>query len=389
MLIFQKDSKYYIFIHIPKNGGKSIRDKYINDKNNKIIKSYWHIEAGLDLAHIPYILKDKYTENSIEYNYFAYVRNPYYRVISAYFYKWPKQDKSALKKFIKQELILYDFSSMAFQSNIVHFYPQHLFVSDKNLNIPTNIKISKLDEIKHYNLGDFFDNKCIAIINAIYSKDFQLFNYGIINGQQSFDFYRIYTFINPTKTGGAALEQYFSNHYIEYIRGIDHYNKCTPYNNPIFVLREPVERFISMYTYWKYGSEINQRTKEFTEKYGSYTIKDFIKLIQKKALDDLVIDFTELVHFLPTCHWINRTPLDKIIIIKYEKNLDKKISNILHELGIPDKKIELPLVNISNSPPEKITLDLDDTKFIRMHYKQDFDLYEKAHTQANLFKKVI
>jgi len=180
MLIFQKDSKYYIFIHIPKNGGKYLRDSYKNDKTNKIIKSYWNLQDGIDLAHIPYFLKDNYIEQGIEYNYFAYVRNPYYRVISAYFYKWPNRHQNTIKKFVTHELIRYDFSSMGFQSNIIHFYPQHLFVCDKNLDIPSHIEISKLDEIKHYNLVDFFDDKCIEIINTIYSKDFQLFNYDVI-----------------------------------------------------------------------------------------------------------------------------------------------------------------------------------------------------------------
>lgn len=183
MLIFQNNSIYYIFIHIPKNSGKHIRDKILNDTNNEIIKSYWNIELNLDLAHIPYIKKDQFIENQIEYNYFTYTRNPYDRIISAYFYKNYNVNIDDFKNFLKNILVLYDFS-MIFDSSIIHYYPQYLFVCDENLNIPTNIEISKLENVENprkYNLTDFFDSKCIDIINKIYIQDFLFFDYKMIS----------------------------------------------------------------------------------------------------------------------------------------------------------------------------------------------------------------
>ena len=59
MIIFQENSKYFVFLHIPKNGGKYIRSKILNSNSNKVIKSYWGIEENLDFAHIIYMLKDK------------------------------------------------------------------------------------------------------------------------------------------------------------------------------------------------------------------------------------------------------------------------------------------------------------------------------------------
>ena len=86
MLIFKSgDDKYYIFIHIPKNSGKYIRQKIANNKNNKILHKYWDIKSRLDLAHIPYIKRKKFITNNIEYKYFANSRNPYVRIISAFF----------------------------------------------------------------------------------------------------------------------------------------------------------------------------------------------------------------------------------------------------------------------------------------------------------------
>jgi hypothetical protein len=180
MLIFERESKYYIFIHIPKNSGKYIRNEYKNDKNNKIIKSFWNVKSNFDLAHIPYMLNQNYVKKNIEYNYFTFTRNPYDRLISAFFYKNPKKNNDDLKKFILNTLVKYKFST-DFKSNIIHYYPQYLFVCDNNFNIPQNIKISKLENIKKYNLTDYYDNDCIQIINNIYNNDFLLFDYQIIS----------------------------------------------------------------------------------------------------------------------------------------------------------------------------------------------------------------
>ena len=68
MLIFKSnDDKYYVFIHIPKNSGKYIRNKIADDKNNKILQSYWDINSLLDLAHIPYIKRNEFIKNNIEH----------------------------------------------------------------------------------------------------------------------------------------------------------------------------------------------------------------------------------------------------------------------------------------------------------------------------------
>ena len=184
MLIFTKNDEYYIFIHIPKNSGTYIRNKIKADKNNKILKYYWHINLNLDLAHIPYIKKDDFIENNIEYNYFTYTRCPYDRIISAFFYKNPNKTIDNFKYFVKNTLTSYNFS-MIFNYEIIHYYPQYLFVCDENLNIAKNIKIEKLQDVekpKKYDLTKYFDNRCIDVINNIYSKDFLFFNYKTISG---------------------------------------------------------------------------------------------------------------------------------------------------------------------------------------------------------------
>ena len=179
MLIFKYKYKYNIFIHIPKNGGKYIRKRLLIIKNNKIIHNYWGIKSKLDLAHIPYVKRNEFITNNIEYNYFANSRNPYHRIISAYFYKMKNKNINDFKYFIKNELITYDFN-MSFDYMIIHYYPQYLFVCDENLNIPKNIKIDKLEDVENpkiYDLTKYLDDECINIINNIYSKDFLYLKY--------------------------------------------------------------------------------------------------------------------------------------------------------------------------------------------------------------------
>jgi hypothetical protein len=179
MLIYTNNNIYYIFIHIPKNSGKYIRENIQNNNNNKIVKYYWHIYSNLDLAHIPYVKKDEFIEKNIEYNYFTYVRNPYDRIISAFFYI-NYNNINDFKNFVKDVLTKYNFSMM-YDFNIIHYYPQYLFVCDEKLDVQQNITIHKLDNPKKYNLTEYFDNKCIHIINNIYYKDFISFGYEMID----------------------------------------------------------------------------------------------------------------------------------------------------------------------------------------------------------------
>jgi len=183
MIIFKNKNKYYVFIHIPKNGGKYIRNKINDDKDNIIIKSYWDINLDLDLAHIPYLKKNEFIENNIDYNYFTYTRCPYHRIISAFLYKNYNKNIDDFKYFVKNTLTTYDFNNK-FDYRIIHYYPQYLFICDENLYIPYNIKIDKLEDIGNppkYDLTKYFDNSCINIINNIYSKDFLFLNYEIKN----------------------------------------------------------------------------------------------------------------------------------------------------------------------------------------------------------------
>jgi hypothetical protein len=200
-----------------------------------------------------------------------------------------------------------------------------------------------------------------------------------------------YTFIHPTKTGGTACETFFNEHYSEFIKGRGHDNKCMNNNNPIIIIRDPIERFISMYKYWKYGSldiDKYKRNSIFLQNYNNYTIKDFIRLIKNKQHEDLYQSFTWNQHFEPIKKWVNNTKYENIIVILYTKNLNEKINKLLDTLKIQPKPVKLPILNVSNNK-ENIQIDDNDILFIKSYFADDFTLYNDAKNQPELFKHVL
>lgn len=189
MLIFQGPKKKIVFIHIPKNSGKYVRG-CIKSKY-KIIKAFWDV-GKIDRAHIPYSMRQIFIEKPNDYRYITFVRNPYDRFISAFKYKFPKANKVKMKEFIKKILPTYSFDKF-YNPNIIHFYPQYLFLIDEDneeWNISKNIEVKQLEQLegykfipfhnfnlKKYNYSEYLDNECIEVLNTIYEKDFSCFRY--------------------------------------------------------------------------------------------------------------------------------------------------------------------------------------------------------------------
>ena len=72
----------------------------------------------------------------------------------------------------------------------------------------------------------------------------------------------MYTFVHPTKSGGTSLLNTILAHYSEYFKEMGHKYTCNE-ENPVIVIREPFDRFLSMFNYWKYGSEKYPRDPVF------------------------------------------------------------------------------------------------------------------------------
>jgi len=246
MLIFTENTnteKIYVLIHIPKNSGRYMRKEITNNfiiinkindltivkteiKNERFFVPQ-HNDGDIVLpAHTSYIKFKEYNINVEQF--FAFTRNPYDRFLSGYFYclelnilkfilrsikftfntnfvideeieyskdtllLYSKDEfKEKLKIFIKIIKELYDNNNLM---NNTIFKPQYTFVVDENINIPTDIKIYKLEDylpgseaesffkfenfnLKRYNYSDYYDDECLSIINEVYKKDFELLDY--------------------------------------------------------------------------------------------------------------------------------------------------------------------------------------------------------------------
>ena len=186
MIIFVENYKIYCYIHIPKNSGTYYENEIKKNDKCKVISFFWGVKHFFDLAHIPYMLINRYVPNLSVNNveFITHTRNPYDRVISAYFYLHPKKNTKDFKLFIANELTNFVFD-IKFYRNIIHFYPQYFFVCNNDLEIPKNIKIDKVENVfsnfRKYKLSDYYDTNSIHLINKIYNLDFKLFDYEVLN----------------------------------------------------------------------------------------------------------------------------------------------------------------------------------------------------------------
>ena len=200
-----------------------------------------------------------------------------------------------------------------------------------------------------------------------------------------------YYFIHPTKSGGTAVERYFETHYSQYIEGKGHKPKCNNNRTSIVIVRDVKSRFLSMYKYWKNGSKDSQykRNNDFKEKHKDVSIQDFINIL-KTDKTKLFQGFTWNDHFENTTYWIGNTNYENIIIVKYENDLNAKINQLIDKLGIPNKHIELPKVNVSDDnsftePTDDPTID----NFISEYFKKDIEFINDINHSPHLFKFVI
>jgi hypothetical protein len=200
------DKKKYGFIHIPKTGGSSIK---------KIIEMS-------DKSDIIYLGHNRIIDiQNTDLNYVTLVRNPYDRLVSAYFYLdelikskeidgtiYTKDEITNILsienlKFTEEIESCRDFKEFVMKiesekliENTLHIKPMHYWIGDANeikifkiddinniaIEFFKNLGIEKINEIKintskHGNYKEYLDAEIISEINKIYELDFKLFNY--------------------------------------------------------------------------------------------------------------------------------------------------------------------------------------------------------------------
>lgn len=210
---YYKD-KNLLFIHIPKTGGTLV-EKNIKSQTPQTLYSvftntlldfpYNKISLQHQYYTTIYKFRDKLDVNFDNIKIFSIVRNPYDRIISDLIYL------RLIKKNFTAEQVYHVIKNKYIYSNEFrylvdgrftyldnHNVPQYKFLVDENGNLVKNIKIFKTETLNESNdelnkfLGFNINIKCnrrnkdysnylnkdsISLINTVYKKDFELFNY--------------------------------------------------------------------------------------------------------------------------------------------------------------------------------------------------------------------
>lgn len=202
-----------------------------------------------------------------------------------------------------------------------------------------------------------------------------------------------HTFVHPTKTGGTAVEQYFKRHHSRKVRGAGHIHTCGNSLNPITIVRHPMERFVSMYQYWRNGAVDGKYKRDpgWTE---VDTISEFIAKLESKDRSFvkryLHRDFTTDLHFAEQRHWLKPADYAKTIVVAYDKEaLDEKLRELLKHLGLPPVGLPLPRVNVTRTD-DGVCCEMTprDEAWVRERFKADYDLWHLVTRHPQRFKKV-
>ena len=203
----------FIFIHIPKCGGTSVEQALLKNEGipeERILKwnlteeeqqeyRMWYKYGGIDVQHRKI---DQYkTENEKKYFTFTFVRNPWERFLSEYFYikkvdgcdcedfnkKYPTFKHFVKNNGIKCCYYAHDFPQIDFVFNSNHGKLTNFvgrcedmqydfdYVCGK-LKIPKT-KLPNRNPTKHKHYTEYYDDETRQIVAEKYAKDIKYFGY--------------------------------------------------------------------------------------------------------------------------------------------------------------------------------------------------------------------
>jgi hypothetical protein len=202
MPYYKNETTNILFIHIPKTGGTVLENEmsmifeqqlYAENDNDLLPYPFNKISLHHQFYSTIYNYRDLLNVDFNNIKIFAFVRNPYTKIVSdLFFYKFINENNSQEEVYslIKNEYIPNDLDN--------HNIPQYKFLINENNELVDEIKIFKTEnlnicneEINNYlgvniNLNsenankDYFkylNKDSINLINDFYDKDFKLFNY--------------------------------------------------------------------------------------------------------------------------------------------------------------------------------------------------------------------
>tara|TARA_R100000005_G_C4943197_1_gene166840 strand:- start:383 stop:952 length:570 start_codon:yes stop_codon:yes gene_type:complete len=181
----------YLFVHIPKSGGTSIKRILTNDFKTGHIpaKTYW----------------EKGDHHSLVTS-FSIVRNPFDRLVSSYFHL-KKEDKKLNRVTTKEDTfkswfhnVFSNYPLTTKHYSWIYTLPQHYWITYKdkivienilkienldedvkkfsskyNLNLPT--AIPRLNKTSHSHYSTYYDKEMIKVVEKVYENDLVQFDY--------------------------------------------------------------------------------------------------------------------------------------------------------------------------------------------------------------------
>ena len=203
-------------------------------------------------------------------------------------------------------------------------------------------------------------------------------------GFEGFENTRRYTFIHVPKTSGSALHKVLDKYPKNFDVYSNHFHNmvATKFNRPILCIREPTDRFLSIYKYWR------QHAPKFYPKINT-SLKYFIQLLKKKSKFLLVGNppFLSEYHYFQQVNYIDPSVYPYSIIIMYDKNqMEAKTNALLKYLEITEKDVPVPVKNVSLKTD--VQLDDEDLQYVQEKYKDDYQLWDELQQHPEKFLKI-
>ena len=183
-------------------------------------------------------------------------------------------------------------------------------------------------------------------------------------------------FIHITKCGGTDFKEKMKHtkdiDFFDYHCGTSKYFTKRRFIPCFTIIREPIERFISLFKYNTLGSDIYEKNNSI------YDINEFIGEMIKNG--DYTRKFERGWQFKKQVEWLDGGDSSRTYLLQYQENNDENIALILQELfnitsfSVSDKK-----TNISLSKQGDIELNClisnENLEFLKIFYKEDMELY--------------
>ena len=201
MLIFKENIAPIYFVHIPRTGGRYVRELFL--KNNYSINFFKYDEKFIDkeIPHLHYPYYNKFTDNG-KIPQFTIIRNPVDRFISMLLTVSKKDNlEFNIEEILNDEKLLFNFINeqiMYFNYSTNWFLPQFNFINPNckiwkyedglgkefYIWLRDTFNIDIIDENVTYEKSYFDEYKKIELkketidyIKKYYEYDFKLFNY--------------------------------------------------------------------------------------------------------------------------------------------------------------------------------------------------------------------